>query len=144
MPVTSLFLPPTYPLAQAPVYDMGLVVSGTASTATVASPDINTFAFKGITVILNVSSAGTGSLAVQIQGKDYSNSGNYFTLLASGNITATGTTAHTLYPGINQPGTQPANGNSSVSMILPQWIRIQVIANNANPTTWTLGAVLTT
>lgn len=142
MPVTQMFQPPGYPLAQAPVFDMGLLIAGTAATATQSTVDINTFAFKGATVILDVSSAGTSSLQVQIQGKDYSNSGNYWTLLQSSAISANGTTAHTLYPGIT--AATGANASTAVSMILPQWIRIRVVAGNANPATYTVGAVLTT
>lgn len=144
MPATQLYLPPTYGLQQAPVFDMGLVMSASGRTTTQASPDINTLNFKGITVVLDVSSAGTASLTVAVEGKDFSNSGNYWTLLASGAITANGTTAHTLYPGIFQPTTQPAGGNSAVSTILPVWLRIRIIAGNANPASYTVGAILTT
>lgn len=138
----KLFLPPTYGLSQAPVFDMGTVLSGVAQTASQNSADINTLNFKGLTIILDVSSIGTASLTVQVQGKDFSNSGNYWTLLASSAITANGTTAHTLYPGIT-PATA-ANSNTSVSNILPVYLRIQILAGNANPCTYTVGAVLTT
>lgn len=142
MPATGIYLPPTYPYAQAPVFDMGLVINGAAATTTQVSQDINTMSFKGITVVLDVSAVGTGSVTVQVQGKDASNSGNYYTLLASGNITANGTTAHSLYPGITVAS--GANANTGVSGILPMWIRVRVVANNANPATYTVGAVLTT
>lgn len=148
MPATQLNKPPTYGLQQAPVFDMGLVLpqtyGTTGMTTTQVSQDINTLNFKGITVILDVSSIGIASLTVAIEGKDYSNSGNYFTLLNSGAITANGTTSHTLYPGIFQPGSQPANGNSAVSSILPVWLRVRVIHGNANPATYTVGGILTT
>jgi len=148
VPATKLALPPTYGLQQAPVFDLGLVLptvyGTTGMTTTQVSPDINTLNFKGLTVILDVSNAGTASLTVAVEGKDYSNSGNYFTLLNSGAITANGTTSHTIYPGISQPGTQPANGNSAVSTILPVWLRVRVVHGNANPATYTVGAILTT
>lgn len=138
----KLFLPPTYGLSQAPVFDMGTVLTGAAATVTQASPDINTLNFKGLTVILDVSAIGTASLTVLVQGKDASNSGNYWTLLLSSAITANGTTAHTLYPGITA-ATAP-NGNTSVSNILPVYLKISVVAGNANPANYTVGAVLTT
>lgn len=144
MPASGIYLPPTYGVQQAPVFDMGLVLSGAAVTTTQSSADINTLNFKGITVILNVSNIGTGSVSVAVDGKDFSNSANYFNLLTSGAQTSNGCTSHTIYPGINQPGTQPANGNSAASMILPVWLRVRIIANNANATTWTVGAILTT
>ncbi len=142
MPANQLYLPPTYGLQQAPVFDMGLVMQGVARTTTQASPDINTLNFKGLTVIFDVPSIGTASLTVAVEGKDYSNSGNYWTLLASSAITANGTTAHTIYPGIT--AATAANGNTSVSNILPVWLRIRVIAGNGNPASYTVGAVLTT
>lgn len=145
MPANKIYLPPTYGLQQAPVFDMGLVMAGVNQTLVQTGQDINTLNFKGLTVILDVSTnaGGLGSLVVSVQGKDFSNSGNYFTLLTSGAISAVGTTSHTIYPGINQPGTQPANGNSAVSNILPVWLRV-VVTGNANPTSYTVGAVLTT
>lgn len=146
MPAQQLYKPPTYGLQQAPVFDMGLVLPSvygtTGITTTQASPDINTLNFKGITVIFDVSSIGTASLTVAVEGKDYSNSGNYFTLLTSSAITANGTTSHTMYPGIT-PATA-ANGNTAVNSILPVWLRIRVIAGNANAATYTVGAILTT
>jgi hypothetical protein len=142
MPVTQMFLPPTYGLSQAPVFDMGLVIGAAGATTTQTSPDVNTLNFKGITVILDVSAIGTANLTVQVQGKDFSNSGNYFTILASSGITANGTTAHTVYPGITA-ATAP-NGSTAVSIILPVWLRIRVVAGNANAATYTVGAVLTT
>lgn len=142
MAATGLALPPTYGVSQAPVFDMGLVIAGAAVTTTQSTADLNTLNFKGITVILDVSAAGTSSLTVQVQGKDFSNSGNYWTLLGSSAVSANGTTAHTLYPGIT--AATAANGNTSVSMILPMWIRIRVVAGNANAATYTVGAVLTT
>jgi hypothetical protein len=142
--VAGLQLPPTYGVQQAPVFDMGTALTAAARTTTQWTPDINTLNFKGITVILDASVIGTASLTVVVEGKDYSNSGNYWPLLTSGAITAIGTTAHTLYPGIFQPTTQPANGNSAVSTILPVWLRIRVAVGNANPASYSVGAILTT
>lgn len=134
-------LPPQYSLQQAPTFDMGTVLALTGATTTQASDDFYAQNFKGVTVALDVTSIGTGSLTVSVQGKD-SVSGKYFTLLTSGAITANGTYAHTLYPGVTPAST--ANANSAAASILPATFRIVVTANNANPTTYTVGAVLTT
>lgn len=139
--------PPTYSLTQAPTFDMGLLINAVAATTSQNTPDFFAQHFKGITVILNVTNAGTGSIFVSVQGKD-SVSNNYWNLIAGSavnNITTNGTYVYTLYPGINQA--LPAGTNqalSQASTILPAQFRILVTANNANPMTYTVSAVLTT
>jgi hypothetical protein len=135
------FSPPQFPLGQAPTFDMGTLIPAVAATTTQQSADYYAQNFKGITVVLDVTSIGTASLTVSIQGKD-SVTGKYFTLLASSAITANGTTAHIVYPGIT-PATG-ANANTAVSTILPAAFRVVVTAGNGNPATYTVGAVLTT
>lgn len=133
--------PPNYTLAQAPTFDMGLVLSGTNATTNQSSLDIYAQNFKGVTVVLDMTAAGTGSVTLSIQGKD-SASGKYFPLVTGAAIIANGTSVYTIYPGITT-ATASTTG-ASVSGILPATFRILVTAGNANPTTYTVGAVLTT
>lgn len=129
--------PPTYSLAQAPVYDLGAIIVGTAATTSQTSADIYGQNFKGITVVLDTTAIGTGSITLTIQGRD-SASGKYWTLLAGAAVTTNTTNVYTIYPGIT------ATNNVSASSILPAWFRVLVTANNANAATYTVGAVLTT
>lgn len=135
---------PTYPLAQAPTFDMGLALGGVGGvTGTQVTPDTFAQNFKGVTVVvdLTVNAGALGSLVVTVQGKD-SASGKYFPLLTSGALSTVGTYVFTIYPGITAAASA-ANAGASVSSILPAWFRVQV-AGNANPTTYTVGVVLTT
>lgn len=138
-PSTGTFFgpPPTYSLAQAPTYDMGAVIIASGATTTQTSSDFFAQNFKGITVVLDMTTVGTGSVTLTIQGKD-SASGKYFTLLSGAAVVTNSTNVYTIYPGIT------ATTNVSASNILPAWFRILVTANNANATTYTVGAVLTT
>lgn len=131
------FTPPQYTLAQAPTFDMGAVITAVGVTADQKTPDFYAQNFKGITVVLDMTTVGTGSVTLSIQGKD-SASGKYFTLLAGAAVVSNVTNVYTLYPGI------VTTTNVSISGILPAVFRILVTANNANPTTYTVGAVLTT
>lgn len=137
-------LPPNYTLAQAPTFDMGLVQPGVNVSGVQSSSDIYAQNFKGVTVIvdLSVNAGGLGSLVVAIQGKDTA-SGKYFNLLTSGALATVGTYVFTIYPGINHTTTPTANSSANASGILPATFRITV-TGNANPTTYTIGAVLTT
>jgi hypothetical protein len=121
---------------------MGQIIPNTTGvTTTQTSSDFYADNFKGITVILDVTAAGTSSLTLSIQGKD-SVSNKYFTLLAGIAITANGTSVYTIYPGIT-PAAGAATG-AAASSILPATFRVVVTATNANPATYTVGAVLTT
>jgi hypothetical protein len=144
----TLKLPPTYPLGSAPVHDMELVLVGTAQTTTQKTADIQGTNFKGITVVLDMTAAGTGSVFLTIEGKDTA-SGKYFPILAGDAthaIAVNGTFVYTVYPGITAvvPPLTASAGSASASGILPATFRIAVTAVNANPTTYTVGAVLTT
>lgn len=131
--------PPTYPLGQAPVFDMGAIIPSASYNSNQTSGDLYAQHFKGITVILNVTSFGGASLTVIVEGKD-SASGNYFPLLTSGAITSTGITSHTIYPGL--AGVNTADKASSISGILPATIRVRVTVATG-PATFSVGAQLT-
>jgi hypothetical protein len=127
---------------------MGLVLSAAARTTGQSTPDIQGTNFKGITVVLDMTAAGSGSVFLTIEGKDTA-SGKYFPILAGDGthaIAVNGTFVYTVYPGITAvvPPLTASAGSASASGILPATFRITVSAVNANATTYTVGAVLTT
>ena len=73
---------------------------------------------RGIKVFVNISAITAGSAVVTIQGKDPS--GNYYTVLASASLTATGETVLTVYPGTT------AAANSVANDVLPRQWRVSV------------------
>jgi hypothetical protein len=68
-------------------------------------------------------------------GKDKA-SGKYYTLLAGAAVVTNSTNRYTVRPGA------AAVANLSASDVLPAEWRIQVVANNANPCSYTVGAVM--
>jgi len=95
---------------------LGLALVG--QTTSVNSPDqVNAYG-RGIKVFINISSITAGSAVVTIQGKDPS--GNYYTVLASASLTATGETVLTVYPGTT------AAANSVANDVLPRQWRVSV------------------
>lgn len=131
-------LPPGYPLNGPPVFDMGLILSGTATAANNNTADICNNVFKGITLVYNVTAIAAGSITFTIQGKDTASLG-YFTLLASTAVAAptAAPTTLTIYPGIT-PG-----ANVASSGILPAFFRI-LVTTVTGPVTYTVSASLTT
>lgn len=141
--IRPLAVPPTYPLNQVPTFDMGTVINAVNVSTTQSTPIMSVVNFKGITVILNVTTFGsTPSYTVTINGVDPT-SGNAFPLLVSGAISTKPTTAFTLYPGINQPGSVPADNSYQVSTILPTLVQISVGGTIVGGS-FTVSALLTT
>ena len=95
---------------------LGLALVG--QTTSINSPDqVNPYG-RGIKVFVNISAITAGSAVVTIQGKDPS--GNYYTVLASASLTATGETVLTVYPGTT------AAANSVANDVLPRQWRVSV------------------
>lgn len=142
--IRPLATPPTYPLNQVPTFDMGTVINAVNVSTTQTSPNLSVVNFKGITVILNVTTFGGSVLNVNINGVDPT-SNNTFSLLVGGGtgITAAATTAFTVYPGINQPGSIPNNASYQVSTILPTIVQISV-TGTITGASFTVSALLTT
>lgn len=89
----------------------------------------------GAEIYLNVSSAGTGSITVTIQGKDPT-SGAYYTVLAGTAVTSNSFTRYFIYPGAT------TTANTSVNDLMPYTWRVIVTANNANPVTYSVGVTI--
>jgi hypothetical protein len=114
--------------------DLGALITAVAATTTQTTPVQNTPAGKGLIVTLRMQTVGTGSVTATIQGVDQA-SGQTYTLLAGAAVTTNSTNVYTVYPGA------PATANVSANSPVPQYWQVTVTANNANATTYTVGAV---
>lgn len=112
-----------------------LITASGATTSQTGSDQTN-YSGRCITVVLDMTSAGTGSVTLTIQGKD-SASGKYFTLLAGAAVTTNSTNPYWVCPGA------PTTANVSAALPLPRTWRVITTANNANATTYTVGASIT-
>lgn len=109
------------------------LLASAARTATIQSADQTNYNGNCAHVILNVTSAGTGSITLTIQGKD-SVSSAYYPILVGAAVTTNSTNPYKVCPGIT------AAANAAVSDMLPRTWRIDVTHNNANSITYSVGA----
>lgn len=114
-------------------FDTGQLLAGVGATASQNSADLTNADGRGVKVYVNTSLIGTGSITVSIQAKDPA-SGTYTTLLASAAIVTNTLTVLTVYPGL------PVTTNVSANDVLPRQWRVSVVANNANPANYSVGA----
>ena len=110
---------------------VGITATGVTTTQTGA--DQTNYNGRGVIVVLDMTNVGTGSVTIAIQGKD-SVSGKYYTLLTGAAVATNSTNVYTVYPGVT------VAANVSASAPLPRTWRVVVTANNANATTYTVGA----
>lgn len=106
-----------------------------ARTTTQTGSDIINYNGLGVRLVLDVTIAGTGSVTVEIQGKD-SVSAKYYTIFTGVAVTTVSTNVYTVYPGL------VAVANVVVSDHLPRVWRTVVTANNANSMTYSLGSCI--
>lgn len=111
------------------------LLASAARTVTTSSADQTNYNARGLHVVLDVTSAGTGDITLTIEGKD-GLSGKYYTLLAGTNVTANSTNVYKVYPGL------PATANVSANDIVPRTYRVTVTANNANTITYSVASLL--
>lgn len=108
--------------------------SSTARTATLNSDVQANHTWRGVHIIIDVTSiTSSPSVVPTIQGKDNA-SGKFYDLLVGVAITATGTTVLKLYPGIT------ASANISASDLLPNFWRVRMVHANADSITYSVGA----
>lgn len=112
---------------------VGITAAGVTTTQT--GTDQTNYNARGVTVILDMTNVGTGSVTLSIQGKD-AVSGKYFTLLTGAAVVTNSTNVYVVYPGVT------VAANAAVSQPLPRTWRVVVTANNANATTYTVAAAL--
>lgn len=89
---------------------------------------------RGGHIVVDVSAiADTPSIVVTVQGKDEL-SGNYYDILVSNAITATGTTILKIYPGIG------VIDGAAASDVLPPIFRVSVAHGDADSITYSISA----
>lgn len=113
--------------------DTAALITAVGATTSQTGADQVNYNDRGVKVVLDMTNAGTGSVTLTIQGKDAA-SGKYCTLLAGAAVVANSTNVYEVYPGIT------AAANSSASLTLPRTWRVITTANNANATSYTVGA----
>jgi len=112
-----------------------------ASAARTANPTLAPAAFDndpgqcGVVVVVNITSAGTGSINCFVEGYDPA-SAAYFTILDSGALTTNQTKVLTVYPHVTDAA------NSKAGQALTKRWRVRINHNNANSITYSVGAVL--
>lgn len=102
-------------------------------TTTQTSPDISTAGFKNLTVTLDMTVVGTGSVTLTINGKDQA-SGKYRLLLAGAAVVTNVTNVYKVTQNI-----VAAVANVSAIDVLPELIQLVATANNANAATYSVG-----
>lgn len=112
--------------------DNTLLVSGAYTTSQTLADQTNHNA-RGLQVVLDVTTPGTGSITLEIDGKDPT-SGKYYPLLTGVAVTTAVTNVYRVYPGLT------AVANATANDILPRTWRVKVTANNANSVTYSVGA----
>lgn len=108
------------------------LLASTARTTSQTGADTDNLNYRGIHVVLDMTTAGTGSVTLTIQGKDEA-SGKYYTILAGAAVTTNSTNVYKVYPGAT------ASANAVANDVIPRTFRIIVTANNANSATYSVG-----
>jgi hypothetical protein len=111
------------------------LLASASRTTTQTSADITIHNAKKLIVVLDMTTVGTGSVTVSIDGKD-AVSGKYYNILTGAAITTNSTNRYRIGE------TLAAVANSVAQDYLPRVIRIVVTANNANAATYSVGYVL--
>jgi hypothetical protein len=111
------------------------VLASAARTTTQTQADQTNYNHRGIIVVLDMTTVGTGSVTLEIDGKDPV-SGKYYALLTGAAVTTNSTNVYRVYPGLT------AAANATANDVLPRTWRIKVTANNANSATYSVGAMI--
>jgi hypothetical protein len=112
-----------------------LILASAAYSATNTGADLTNLNCRGVVVTVDITTVGTATWTIAIQGKDPV-SGKYNTLLTSAALAANATTMLTLYPGLT------AIANVTVSGVLPITWRIVATLGGSGNITGSIGAVL--
>jgi hypothetical protein len=107
----------------------------TSQNNTAGTGDTTNPGYRGIKVILDMTVVGTGSITLTIQGKDLTSS-KYYTLLAGAAVVTNVTNVYTVFPAATAATNVTANDR------LPLTFRINIVANNANSATYSVGYTL--
>jgi hypothetical protein len=112
------------------------LLASAARTTTQTSADLVNSNAKFLHVILDMTTVGTGSVTVTINGKDPA-SGKYYLLLAGAAVVTNVTNIYKVGPGLT------AAANAAANDFIPAVFQIVVTANNANSATYSVGYNLT-
>lgn len=105
-------------------------------TTTYTSPDLQNLGGRtGMNLVLDMTSVGTGSVTVTINGKDQA-SGKYYLILAGAAVVTNSTNRYRVSP------TLTAGANVIAQDELPPTFQVVVTANNAIPAVYSLGYAL--
>lgn len=108
------------------------LLASASRTTTQTSADLINSAGRFLHVILDMTTVGTASVTVTINGKDPT-SGKYYLLLAGAAVTTNSTNVYKVGPGL------PATANVSANDMVPRVFQIVVTANNANAGVYSVG-----
>jgi len=114
----------------------GAALASAERTTTQTLADIDTGGGMFLNVVLDMTTAGTGSVTLTINGKD-SASGKYYLILAGAAVTTNTTNRYKVGPNVT------AAANSIAQDYLPDTIQLVVTANNANSAVYSLGYTVT-
>lgn len=112
-----------------------LLASAARTTTQTGSDLTNYLGNTSLIVVLDMTTVGTGSVTLSIEGKD-SASGKYYTILSGAAVTTNSTNRYRVSPDL------AAVANSVAQDVLPRVFRITVTANNANSATYSVGYCL--
>lgn len=107
-------------------------LASAARTTTQTSADLINYNGRFLHVILNVTSAGTGSITLTINGKDGASS-TYYPLLVGAAVTTNSQNIYRVGVGLTSAANSVAND------FVPRTFQLIVTANNANTMTYSLG-----
>lgn len=122
-------------MSQAQPYEATALASA-ARTTTQTLADIDTTGCAFLNVVLDMTTVGTGSVTLTINGKDPA-SGKYYLILSGAAVTTNSTNRYKVGPNVT------ASANAIAQDYLPKTIQLVVTANNANSATYSLGYSLT-
>lgn len=114
----------------------GTSLASAARTTTQTVSDIDTNGCKYLNVVLDMTTAGSGSVTLTINGKDPA-SGKYYLILSGAAVTSNTTNRYKVGPNVT------ASANAIAQDYLPKTIQLVVTANNANTATYSLGYSIT-
>lgn len=114
-------------------FDTAALITASGATTTQTGSDQTNYNGRGVKVVLDMTTVGTGSVTLEIDGKDAA-SGKYYPILTGAAVATNSTNVYEIFPGATAAANAVANSQ------LPRVWRVKVTANNANATTYTVGA----
>jgi hypothetical protein len=115
--------------------DVTLLASASRTTTQTSADLVNYNGKSAIIVVVDVTSAGTGSITFSLDGKDGA-SAKYYNILTGSAITTNSTNRYRIGPDLADAA------NSVAKDYLPRTFRIVITANNANAMTYSVGYCL--